>query len=136
MSFNGCMAQVYAEHIFSATEIILLRVMAYDCYMAICRPLHDTAIMSHRLCILLGGAWTGGLLHATFQILFIVGLLFCGPKVIDYFTCDLYPLLKLVCMNTPTLGLFVEASSGFICLLNFFPPVDLLFGHLAFPKEL
>ena len=79
ISFNGCMAQVYAEHIFCDTEIILLMVMAYECYMAICRPLHDTAIMSHRLCILLGGAWTGGLLHATFQILFIVGLLFCGP---------------------------------------------------------
>ncbi|CAD7669792.1 unnamed protein product [Nyctereutes procyonoides] len=120
ISFNGCMTQLFSAHFFGCTEIFLLTAMAYDRYVAICRPLHYTAIMDRWKCGLLAGAsWVGGFLHSILQTLLTVQLPFCGPNEIDNFFCDVHPLLKLACADTYLVGLIVMVNSSMITLVSF-----------------
>ncbi|XP_074004526.1 olfactory receptor 4S2-like [Numenius arquata] len=121
ISFVGCMAQLFGVHFFGCTEIFILTVMAYDRYVAICRPLHYTTIMIRRVCgRMVIGSWVGGFLHSIVQTLLTTQLPFCGPNKIDHYFCDVHPLLQLACTNTYAVGVIVVANSGMITLSCFF----------------
>lgn len=97
--------------------MVLLIAMAFDHYVAICRPLHYLIIVNFRTYILLlVAAWIIGIIHSLIQLVFIVNLPMCGPNKVDSFYCDLPQFIRLACTDTYRLELMVTSSSGFISL--------------------
>ncbi|XP_010590579.2 olfactory receptor 4C11-like [Loxodonta africana] len=120
ISYNECMAQIFAGHFFGCMEIFVLILMSFDRYVAICKPLRYTTIMSQRVCgALLNLAWVGSCIHSLVQVFLVLKLPFCGPNVIDHYFCDMQPLLKLACMDTYVINLLIVFNSGAICTVSF-----------------
>ncbi|XP_032215744.1 olfactory receptor 4P4-like [Mustela erminea] len=120
ISYNGCMTQLFTMHFFGGIEVFILTGMAYDRYVAICKPLHYTLIMSRWKCdAMIAASCFGGFLHSFGQFLLAIVLPYCGPNEIDHFFCDVYPLLKLACADTSRIGLLVVANSGLMGLVTF-----------------
>ncbi|XP_048216423.1 olfactory receptor 4C11-like [Perognathus longimembris pacificus] len=120
ISYNECMTQVFALHLFGCMEIFILIVMAADRYVAICKPLRYPIIMRRQVCIILTVfSWIGSFIHATAQIVLLIRLPFCGPNLIDHYCCDLQPLLKLACTDTYVVNLLLVSNSGVICSTSF-----------------
>ncbi|XP_046537967.1 olfactory receptor 6Y1 [Equus quagga] len=101
ISFNSCMTQLYFFVTFVCTEYILLAVMAFDRYVAICNPLRYTVIMTNQLCgTLAGGCWFCGLVTAMIKMIFIAQLHYCGTPHINHYFCDISPLLNVSCEDS------------------------------------
>ncbi|XP_068926340.1 olfactory receptor 10D3-like [Petaurus breviceps papuanus] len=101
ISLGGCMCQVFSYHFLGSTECLLYTVMAYDRFAAICHPLRYTIIMNRRVCaVLAAGTWFTSSFHATILTTLTFQLPYCGSNVVDYFFCDIFPVVKLACGNT------------------------------------
>ncbi|KAM4881032.1 olfactory receptor 4L1-like [Thomomys bottae] len=120
ISVWGCMTQIFFMHFFGGAEMTLLIVMAFDRYVAICKPLHYRTIMNPRLLNrLVIFSWIIGFLHTMSQMVLTVNLPFCGYNVIDNIFCDLPLVIKLACVETYILELFVIADSGLLSFISF-----------------
>ncbi|XP_037679139.1 olfactory receptor 15-like [Choloepus didactylus] len=97
----GCITQAYFFHWTACTECALLAVMAFDRYVAICRPLQYTLIMHPHLCVqLASAAWSSGLANSVLQATLTLQLHHCGHHNLDHFFCEVPALIKLACGDT------------------------------------
>ncbi|XP_008147007.2 olfactory receptor 6C2-like [Eptesicus fuscus] len=101
ITYNACVVQLFFTDVFGVTEFFLLAVMSYDRYVAICKPLHYVTIMSSRVCkSLVLCCWMAGLLIILPPFTLFLNLKFCDSNAIDYFVCDVSPLLKISSSDT------------------------------------
>ncbi|CAH2272493.1 olfactory receptor, partial [Pelobates cultripes] len=100
ISFAGCFTQIYFFIQSTATECLLLTVMSYDRYLAICNPLRYSSVMDLKLCgSLVASSWGFGTLVALPHIIILSQLTFCGLRV-NHFFCELIPVLRVSCSGS------------------------------------
>ncbi|XP_077777385.1 olfactory receptor 2A5-like [Podarcis muralis] len=123
ISLAGCAVQMYVFLVLATSECILLAVMAYDRYVAICHPLHYTFLMNKRVCMKLAVAtWMSGLLLPVAHTVLTWRLPFCGPNLIDHFFCEMPALLKLACADTK----MVEKVTSVGCIFTLLIPISFI----------
>lgn len=116
ITYGGCIVQFFLFCTFTDVEAFLLAAMAIDRYVAVCKPLSYTVIMSRSFCLwLLWGAYAGGILSSLIHTCASLRLSYCGRNSINHFFCDLAALMALACSDTSlnelllfTFGILVE----------------------------
>ncbi|KAM7163295.1 olfactory receptor 8U9-like [Macrochelys suwanniensis] len=128
ISYTACAVQMYLFCAFSEFECLLLAVMAYDRYVAICNPLLYKVTMSSRLCKqLVAGVYAVGLVDSMIYTCFTFQLSFCSSNIINHFFCDIPPLLALSCSDTRINGIVMFA---FTCCITVSSLVTVLLSYV------
>ncbi|KAM9098930.1 olfactory receptor 13D1-like [Sarcophilus harrisii] len=128
ISFIGCTLQMVISLGLGCTECILLAVMAYDRYVAICNPLRYTIIMNKGLCAQMAAwTWIAGFLISLVQTVLAMIKPFCG-NIIDHITCEILALLKLICVDI-SLNVFIMTIASIVILIS---PLLLIFISYVF----
>ncbi|XP_077675958.1 olfactory receptor-like protein OLF2 [Eretmochelys imbricata] len=120
ISYTACAVQMYLFVSFADIECLLLAVMAYDRYMAICNPLLYTVSMSRQLCKqLVAGVYAVGVVDSMIHTFCTFRLSFCSSNIISHFFCDIPPLLALSCSDTHINEIVMFAFIGCILVSSF-----------------
>ncbi|XP_067173159.1 olfactory receptor 14J1-like, partial [Apteryx mantelli] len=116
ISYSGCATQVFLVFFLFAGECSLLTVMAYDRFVAICRPLHYGTIMGTRACVIMAAAvWASGFLYAVVHTGNTFSIPLCQGNAVEQFFCEVPQILKLSCSNSylREIGLLVVSACLF-----------------------
>ncbi|XP_076982583.1 olfactory receptor 13A1-like [Tamandua tetradactyla] len=120
ISYGGCISQMFFFTWSLSAELLLFTAMAYDRYLAICRPLHYSTLMSGRFCLALAAfVWSMGVLNAFLLTGLVLRLSFCGPNTIAHFFCEIPPVLLLSCSPTFINNIMTIAADMFLSGMNF-----------------
>ncbi|XP_028376313.1 olfactory receptor 13C7-like [Phyllostomus discolor] len=100
ISFSGCAVQMFLSFAMGATECVLLSMMAFDRYVAICNPLRYPMVMSKAAYVpMAASSWAAGITNSVVQTSQAMRLPFCGDNIINHFTCEILAVLKLACAD-------------------------------------
>jgi len=100
ISYMGCAAQVFCFFFCAAAEFYLLTVMAYDHYLAICKPLQYGTLLGSRACVhMAAAAWGSGFITALMHTANTFSLPLCHSNAVDQFFCEIPQILKLSCSD-------------------------------------
>ncbi|KAM7149963.1 olfactory receptor 11A1-like [Macrochelys suwanniensis] len=120
VSLAGCMVQCNVFGALAVAECLLLTVMSYDRYLAICKPLHYMTLMDGKVCTQLSaGSWASSFIGTSIIVCFLFNLHFSGPNEIDHFFCDITSLIKLSCSDTYLFEIMVFSVSSAVSLIPF-----------------
>ncbi|XP_066110075.1 olfactory receptor 5B21-like [Saccopteryx bilineata] len=118
ISFEGCVVQLAFFAVHVTAESFLLASMAYDRFVAICRPLEYSSVMTKGTCLwLVAASYAFGGANSALQTGNVFALPFCGPNQVTHYFCDILPLLRLACANTATARVVLSISSALVTLL-------------------
>ncbi|XP_045873439.1 olfactory receptor 9Q1-like [Meles meles] len=115
LSYSRCTTQFFLFTFFGSIDCYLLAIMAYDRYVAVCRPLLYVTVMTEKaLWGLVAGAYGAGLSSAFVRTVTAFTISFCGSNEIDFIFCDLPPLLKLTCGDSYTQEVVIIVFAIFV----------------------
>ncbi|KAM6066332.1 olfactory receptor 14J1-like [Chlamydotis macqueenii] len=101
ISYTGCAAQLFLFLFLITAEFYLPTYMAYDRYVAICKPLHYGTLLGSRACVhMAAAAWGSGFLNAVLHTVNTVSLPLCHGNSVDQFFCEVPQILKLSCSHS------------------------------------
>ncbi|XP_012877041.1 PREDICTED: olfactory receptor-like protein OLF3 [Dipodomys ordii] len=119
--FLSCAAQLFFSLALGGIEFVLLAVMAYDRYVAVCDPLRYSAIMHGGLCTRLAiSSWVSGSINSLMQTAITFQLPMCTHKSIDHISCELLAVVRLACVDTSSNEVAIMVSSIVLLMTPFF----------------